>query len=252
MQRLFTYGCSYTNYIWPTWADIIATNFEDYYNYGNPGAGNYYIAQKLYETHLKQIITKDDVVLIMLSSSNRFDVYNSTKRKFNFSGNIYNSEDYFGQKFVREVWNDSHSVYNTWLMVKSIRTLLDSIGCNYKIVEAFGLLTTDEGFKIDADDTIKLLIDDYKKSVYTKDTLQNFSTQHRPPSYTFTDTNPPNQLEGHPTIQCHHDFVKTHMSEWYQPQMETMTTKWENQIKPTLDEIRNTKFSSQKIKKKLF
>jgi hypothetical protein len=137
-------------------------------------------------------------------------------------------------------------------MVKSIQSLLTSIGCQYKIVEAFGLLTTDEGFEIDTDDTIKLLVDDYKNSVYTNDTLQNFSTHYTPSSYTFTDTTPPNQLDGHPTIRCHHDFVKTHMVEFYHSQMEDISTKWEAQIQSTLNDIRTTKFLHQKIKKKLF
>ena len=28
--RLFTFGCSFTQYMWPTWADILSKNFNFY------------------------------------------------------------------------------------------------------------------------------------------------------------------------------------------------------------------------------
>jgi hypothetical protein len=171
-MRLFTFGCSFTKYFWPTWADIIGTNYETHYNLGHAGAGNYYIALKLYETHLKYNITKNDNVIIMLSSTNRFDIYDESIGKFNLNGNIYNSSHIFGEKFVNEVWNDTHSLYNTWFSVKSIKTLLDSIGCEYKIVEAFDLMNTDEGTMLNVTESIKELLDDYYKSVYTIENLR--------------------------------------------------------------------------------
>ena len=38
--------------------------------------------------HLKKTITKNDVVLIMLSSFNRIDIYNPKYKAFNLNGNI--------------------------------------------------------------------------------------------------------------------------------------------------------------------
>ena len=75
-RRLFTFGCSFTNYKWQTWADIIGTQFEEFQNWGNSGAGNFFISSSLYECHSINKITKDDVVLIMFSSIDRFDYIN--------------------------------------------------------------------------------------------------------------------------------------------------------------------------------
>jgi hypothetical protein len=238
--RLFTFGCSFTNYNWPTWADIIGTNYKNHYNLGHRGAGNYYIALKLYETHLNHTITKDDNVVIMLSSVNRLDIYDENMGKFNLNGNIYNSEHIFGKKFVREVWNDTHSIYNTWFCVKTIKSLLDSIGCQYKIVEAFGLLNTDTGNILNMNESIKNLLDDYKKSVYTNQNLNKFALKYNPSTYRLSN----GDLDGHPTIMCNHDFVKEHISEFYDDKMYEIALKWESEI---VSDIMETKFSKQYI-----
>lgn len=225
-MRLFTFGCSFTKYKWPTWADIIGTNFPIHYNYGELGAGNYYISLKLYEIHLANKITSNDVVIIMLSSSNRFDFYDSNIKKFNCNGNVYNSENVLGEHFVNNIWNVEHSIYNTWFMVKTIKTLLDSIGCKYKIIEGFGLLQTDEETKFKYDTRIEHLITDYQEIVYTKESLQSFMKKYKPGTYKL----PNGEYDGHATIMCNHDFVKKHLSEFYTPKMKSIAENWETEI----------------------
>lgn len=34
MTRLFTFGCSFTKFFWPTWADILGQEFDYYENWG--------------------------------------------------------------------------------------------------------------------------------------------------------------------------------------------------------------------------
>ena len=223
--RLFTFGCSFTKYNWPTWADIIGSDYKIHHNLGHAGAGNYYISLKLYETHLKYNITKDDDVIIMLSSANRLDIYDEHTNNFNLSGNIYNSEHFFGEKFVKEVWNDTHSIYNTWFSVKTIKSILDRIGCMYKIVEAFGLLTTDEAKTLNTNKSIQHILDDYMESVYTIESLNNFSKSYNPNTYKLSNGN----LDGHPTIKCHYDFVKNHIPEFYNYNMHNISIKWESE-----------------------
>jgi hypothetical protein len=87
-RRLFTFGCSFTNYKWQTWADIIGTQFEEFQNWGKSGAGNFFISSNLYECHSINKITKDDVVLIMFSSIDRFDFINQ-KSDFETNGSVY-------------------------------------------------------------------------------------------------------------------------------------------------------------------
>lgn len=254
MAKLYTFGCSYTKYLWPTWANIIATHYDynHHFNCAQPGAGNYYIAEKLYEMHLKFGITKEDSVIIMMTSANRFDVYDPKEQAFKLNGNVYNSEHIFGEKFVNEVWNDEHSIYNTWFMVKAMDSLLKGIGCKYKIVQAFDLGYLDTGHPLNSDENTDRLIKDYYKTVYNKETLQSYSKQYNPTSYFFEDIQ---KLDGHPTIMCNHDFVKEHLSEFYHPQMLEIATMWENEMPKNnyqLEtrnnfEIQDFKFSKLKI-----
>ncbi len=40
-MRLITFGCSFTDYSWPTWADIIARDLDcEYENWAIGGGGN--------------------------------------------------------------------------------------------------------------------------------------------------------------------------------------------------------------------
>ena len=43
MSRLFTFGCSFTNYRWSSWADCLAPEFDYFENWGQAGGGNHYI-----------------------------------------------------------------------------------------------------------------------------------------------------------------------------------------------------------------
>lgn len=79
MSRLFTFGCSFTHWSWPTWADILGREFNYYENWGQRGAGNVYIFHSLIECHQKQRLNKDDTVIIMWSSYIRKDEYKNGK-----------------------------------------------------------------------------------------------------------------------------------------------------------------------------
>jgi hypothetical protein len=84
-NRLFTFGCSFTYYHYPTWADIVAKNFGDYQNWGEPGAGNNFIMNSLVECHSRNKLTSDDTVIILWSGLSRLDYY-----QLNHWGHLHN------------------------------------------------------------------------------------------------------------------------------------------------------------------
>jgi hypothetical protein len=75
MKRLFVFGCSFTKYSWPTWADMLGVEFEQYENWGMPGLGNRAIAERIAECHVKNKFNKDDIVIVQWSSHIRHDWY---------------------------------------------------------------------------------------------------------------------------------------------------------------------------------
>jgi hypothetical protein len=64
-NRFFAFGCSFTSWHWPTWADIIGKTFieDNYFNFGLCASGNEFAFHKLTEAHARFNITKDDLVI---------------------------------------------------------------------------------------------------------------------------------------------------------------------------------------------
>tara|TARA_R110000868_G_scaffold106759_2_gene292522 strand:- start:3680 stop:4471 length:792 start_codon:yes stop_codon:yes gene_type:complete len=74
MSRLFTFGCSFTYYSWPTWANIVAIDKQTpFYNFGMAGLGNVGIHQRVLEADLKYNFTSEDKIMIMWTSYSRND-----------------------------------------------------------------------------------------------------------------------------------------------------------------------------------
>lgn len=76
-KRIFFFGCSFTQYRWPTWATIIArcAPHAEYHNLGMCGAGQEFIS-----TNINQIINgveleETDLVFVMWSTFYREDRY---------------------------------------------------------------------------------------------------------------------------------------------------------------------------------
>jgi hypothetical protein len=79
-MRLFTFGCSLTQYFYPTWADIIINDFKEKYNavgynWGRSGAGNQYIFTKLWEADAIYNFCPEDIVIVQWTSMFREDRY---------------------------------------------------------------------------------------------------------------------------------------------------------------------------------
>jgi hypothetical protein len=79
-KRFFAFGCSYTNYFWPTWADILGAELQnradcEVYNFGELGCSNQFIAQQVAIADLTYNFTKDDFVAICWTHIFREDRY---------------------------------------------------------------------------------------------------------------------------------------------------------------------------------
>lgn len=124
--RLFTFGCSFTQYDWPTWADIIGRQFDFYQNWGRCGAGNQFIFNSLIECHIKNQLSENDLVCIMFTNFCREDRY--VENTWVTGGNVFTSMQW-DEKFVRK-WADIRGYYIRDLAtIYAIDKLLTQIGC---------------------------------------------------------------------------------------------------------------------------
>lgn len=107
-MRLFTFGCSYTRWHWPTWADIIARDIGCHYeNWAEPGLGNVGIQHKMLECDLKNKFTANDLVLVAWSGWTREDRYQNGK--WQLRGNIALGGTY-SNKFIENHWDVENDV----------------------------------------------------------------------------------------------------------------------------------------------
>ena len=108
-NRLFTFGCSYTSFLWKTWADIIADDLQiPFQNWGQRGIGNIAIASKILECDLTHKFTKDDLIIVNWSSWHRIDLVNEY-RYWGCGGNAFNNP-MFPPKYLKKYWNQNDDI----------------------------------------------------------------------------------------------------------------------------------------------
>ena len=131
-KRFFAFGCSFTQYSWPTWADIISKEINESYNYGWCAAGNFFIFQALMEAIVKHKLNKDDLVMIMFSNVTREDRF-TKNRGWITPGNLYHQDEY-NAKFLKKYLCDHGYLMRDLNLVSGCKLSLDSIGCDYKLM----------------------------------------------------------------------------------------------------------------------
>lgn len=79
--RLFTFGCSFTRYHYPTWADILGREWQYFENWGEPGSGNHAIFNSIVECDARNKLSCTDTVIVMWTGLARLDIYQKFKWK---------------------------------------------------------------------------------------------------------------------------------------------------------------------------
>ena len=238
MRRLFTFGCSNTKYVWPTWANIVGLNYDSHLNFGKPGAGNYYIQCRLNEVNQFYGITKDDCVMVMVSSFSRHDFIDNDSN-WRCHGNIY-TNDVFDFNFIDKYWSLEYGLTVTWNAVENIIKTLNEIGCEYKIMKSFDLSMVEV-----SPPTVNDKLNDVRKisskvkyierrlnEILPYENLFDFS-QNKYGNFSKTnmyDFDDYPYKDNHPTIDGHLQWVKIYMPEYYRPEMDSMVRNWETLI----------------------
>lgn len=131
-KRLFTFGCSFTKYQWMTWANLLGYELgniynTEFYNLGQAGSGNTYIANMVSQTDQCYKFNENDLVIICWSGVTREDRY-----KYNrwwTHGNAYNiskSGSIFTQKLYNSIADDCHFLMRDLANIKLVNDLLSN------------------------------------------------------------------------------------------------------------------------------
>jgi hypothetical protein len=140
-MRLFAFGCSYTKYKWPTWADILGREYDYFENWGQSGAGNHYIFNSLIECNQRHKFSANDTVMIMWSSIAREDRY--VGETWITPGNIYSQETY-SKEFVKKFADNRGYLIRDLAFIQAAKLLLDNIGCKFKFFSMVPIVNISE------------------------------------------------------------------------------------------------------------
>jgi hypothetical protein len=127
-NRFFAFGCSYTSYTLPTWADIVAAEIPDaeYYNFGQGGSGNLLINNRIAQANLKYNFNETDLVIVMFTAICREDRY--IDGAWQTHGNIYNQE-YYDNSFVKKYCDPFGYLIRDAALIEMTQTYLQSLPC---------------------------------------------------------------------------------------------------------------------------
>jgi hypothetical protein len=138
-KRFFTFGCSFTGYKYPTWADIMSKNLPSarFYNISQSGGGNTYIASRLTEDNRVYKFCETDLVMVMWSTYCREDRWVKDKSWIT-PGNIYSQREYdFTDNAYLCNWADPTTFIVRDLAIIDITTsYLNNLPC-----DTFGMLS---------------------------------------------------------------------------------------------------------------
>jgi hypothetical protein len=128
-SRLFTFGCSFTRYHYPTWADIVGKNFSEFQNWGRAGSGNNFILNSLNECDLRNNIDTNDTVIIMWSGLSRIDYYQ-------INAWLYLHNQYFDLKSTEYPYScpQGYEMLSYAWMASAVH-VLNHTGCRWKMFQ---------------------------------------------------------------------------------------------------------------------
>lgn len=129
-KRIFSFGCSFTAYIYPTWADLIYKSMSpdvEFYNFGKSGGGNVFIANRITEANRKYKFTDTDLVVVMWSTNARIDFF-KTEKRWQTPGNIY-TQDMLSKHTVRELEDLNWFLLRDLSMIDLTASYLNNLPC---------------------------------------------------------------------------------------------------------------------------
>jgi len=213
MKRLFTFGCSYTNWCWPTWADYIGINFQEYYNLADSGCDNKNILFNVLQADKTHKFTKDDTIIVMFTSFNRCSYFKNYE--------LYNVGDVVKAQDNHPMTNKypyEAGIYDSWISANSIKTIFDTKDLNYQFIQAMPYDFMWKNHKVlntRTDIKYSTLVKDYNESLYVKISLDEWARK----KYDFDSEQVVWQdngmNDGHPTMKMHLDFVKAFFPQYY-------------------------------------
>jgi len=158
-KRFFAFGCSFTQYRWPTWADILHHDMPEgteYYNTARSGAGNFYIFSQISQCINNYKLTDTDLIAVMWTNFYREDRYiRGRHHNWVTPGNLY-SQDQYKKSFVDEMCCERGMSIRDISLIDAAQRMLAQQDCDSIITTGIGLHDQSVYTGLDPDNQINL------------------------------------------------------------------------------------------------
>jgi hypothetical protein len=215
MSRCFAFGCSFTKWFYPTWADHIGMNFSEYYNYANGALSNNTIAMRFVEADAIHKFNSDDLILVGLSGIGRYNFFVNGKNDATHlwgAGDLQSDalDDYIDTvtkwkdfahiiKFMRDhYWQRKWGIYYTWLAVKTMKRILTSNNVKHIIIAGLDLNFYRDKELLNLSNQEVDMIEEVHSLLDCPESLQEYDENNFTRPY----------KDNHPFIESHLHFVK--------------------------------------------
>lgn len=198
-RRIWCFGCSFTRYSWPTWADLLAQHYPVTVT-AEPGWGNYRIFRELWLKDQQGLIQPDDLVMICWTSVCREDRY--WLHNWHGGGNIWTNSQY-DDNFIKRYADPDHFLMRDRALIWSTTRALDGV-CDHTHI-SIGPMT---------------LLDQYD----SRHIAINESFPQQPNLFPSIHSNfydvlwggsvPTGRSDAHPTTEEHREFLNRVYSGW--------------------------------------
>ena len=247
-KRLFTFGCSFTRYMWGTWANALAQELDcQFVNFGKSGAGNHYIFNMLMQADAVYNFTHEDLVIVQWTNVCREDRYlpQAENGPWITPGNIFSQEEY-SQEFVKKYFSEYGAYVRDFAFIKAAHEMLKHKTQWHFLQMCDILKQTDQwipnnrekNYRIDQmeeyyNGSLQFLLPSFYQTLYNNNLENKFKNDRKIVHKKFQD--------GHPSPMEHYFFLKnTFKHDWKDStdrQVEKTQAKW---IKLIRDGINST------------
>jgi hypothetical protein len=191
-KRCFTFGCSFTRYAWPTWADILHhTNDIPVMNWALPGIGNQGIVNLMLECDLKHKFTDEDLILVMWTSWTREDRFLNNRWKN--VGSVFGGH-FYDKKFINQYWDwDNDVIRNAGSIILANRS--------FKISDQYSIMPY-------GDKEFQQMIGPSEKFDFYIPYLPDIPDMDSMPNSRFDKST----KDDHPDVKCHIEFYNQYIA----------------------------------------
>lgn len=217
-RRCFAFGCSYTSWMYPTFADLVGVNFEEFYNFGRSGCDNNYILNRLVETNeLFKFNPKTDFILVGITSVGRYSHWDNVD-DWICAGDVFSLSDNFKTaEFAKTIYNEIWAGYRSTMAILNIRDVLKAYGVEnivYPTVDNVDYLSGNYMYNdVPRKAFIPIVTEHFNKAFETLtittciDQIRKEANNQR-----ITYTNDPSFDDDHPTTSTYYYYLKKYFS----------------------------------------